>query len=263
MQAKADAIIAHAKKNPDQEYFVLFDEVESILSEIKNPTSGADHERAITIKTFLQIMDDFLPYKNIKVFATTNMTRNSNTGNIGNMNPAAMNRFGTKIYVGNPDIEAIESALKLYLGEHPMAKKLLENKEDIAEIAASLLNSSYRELNNIIKNAVNKTMKQKINAVIKGKNPKNTVLTKETFMEAIRDFERTNKKLGGASDQVAVPRNPRNMELDETILEDMINMESLAEGEKQVVRELTPEELKEAKRKLDVLLNNNDKWMNP
>ena len=254
LQAKADAVIAHAKKNPDQEYFILFDEVDSVLSEIKNPISGADQERSSIARVFQQLMDDFLPYKNIKIFATTNMTRNINTGDIGNMSSAVIERFRTKIYVGNPDAEAIENALKLYLGERPMAKKLLESKEDIAEIAAALVNASYRNIDYIIKKACKNTMKQRITGLIKGKKPKDIMLTKETFMKTIRDFERTNKKLNIEAIEVPTPLQATARASSQIADEVITEAGNVAETVKPKNNKLTPEEREAIKKEIREIL---------
>ncbi len=212
LKAKSDAIIAHAKKHPDKEYFVLFDEIEAILSDIKNPTSGAEQDRQLVIKTFLRIMDQFKAYKNIKVFATTNMTLDNKTGVIGNMNPAAMSRLGTKIFIDNPDVEAIESALHIYLGKVPMAKELLKNKDDIHFIATALLGTSYRDITGIIKDAIAKTMAQKV----KSKKPDNVTLTRDIFVDAIRKFEKTNKELNlEAAEKTLNNRTTNSVNIDE------------------------------------------------
>ena len=195
LKAKADAIISHANKNPDREYFVLFDEIESILSEASNLDSSSAISRQEVTKTFLQVMDLFKKYKNIKVFATTNMTLNPNTGVIGNMNPAAMSRFGTKIYIGNPDKGAIENALKLYLNEHPSARNFLKNKEDVSEIAEALEGASYRDITNIINDAIDEMIQLKIDTARMKKNPDTVKLTKEILVNSIIHFNNTNKRL--------------------------------------------------------------------
>ncbi len=255
IQLKADAIIEQARKDPDQEFFVLFDEVESILSEIKNPSSGADQDRQAVIKTFLQVMDSFKKLKNIKVFATTNMALDNTTGVIGNMNEAAMSRFGTKIFIDNPDKEAIEGALRLYLGKHPCAKDLLRNKNDISIIAEALLNSSYRDITKIIENAVNnKVMNLKIQAFDKKKNPDNIKLTKEIFIDAIRDFERTNKKLNLEAIEVPNPAQAAAGTVSQTAGEVIKEVGNIAETVKPKNDKLTPEVLEAIKKEIREIL---------
>ncbi len=270
MQAKANAIMAHAKKHPDQEYFVVFDEIESMLTEIKKVDSGADQDRQSVIKTFLQIFDGLKKFKNIKIFATTNMTLDKNTGVIGNMNSAAMSRLGTKIFIGNPDKEGIAAALKLYLNKYPSAKELANNDAAIAELTNALENSSYRDITYIIDDALDKMMTLKRNAKKAKKDPNSVKLTKETFMEAIRDFEKNNKKLGKNSTQS--PSNQENVPLSPKDFIDLLNelQGKFAEGniinikpENIKPENITPNELEKAKQKLDKILNDkSDTFMN-
>ena len=196
LKEKADAIIECAKKEPNREFFVLFDEIESILAESKNLDSNSALSRQEVIKTYLQVMDSFKKYKNIKVFATTNLTLNTSTGKIGNMNEAAMSRFGTKIFVDNPDKEALKSAVKMYLEKYPSAKELLENEEAVESISQQLVGASFRDVTHIIDNAVELMMQQKLAAANTNKDPDAIKLTKEMFEDVIEYFQKTNRRFG-------------------------------------------------------------------
>ena len=196
LKEKADAIIECAKKEPNREFFVLFDEIESILAESKNLDSNTALSRQEVIKTYLQVMDSFKKYKNIKVFATTNLTLNTSTGKIGNMNEAAMSRFGTKIFVDNPDKEALKSAVKMYLEKYPSAKELLENQEAIEALSQQLVGASFRDVTHIIDNAVELMMQQKLAAANANKDPEAIKLTQEMFEDVIEYFQKTNRRFG-------------------------------------------------------------------
>ena len=65
------------------------------------------------------------------------------------MNPAATNRFSTKIFIDKPDRFAIEKALNLWLKKNPSAKELLADKNAIEDIAVDLVGYGYRDLQNI------------------------------------------------------------------------------------------------------------------
>ena len=191
---KAKAIISHAKKNPNQEYFVLIDEIEAILEE----THKMGDEKLKDIKTMLQTLDMFKPYKNIRIFATTNSSLNTYTGRVGNMNSAATNRFSTKIFIDKPDQKAIKQALNLWLKKHPSAKEFLANESAVKDIAKDLVGYGYRDLQNIKDLALEKMMNLKLNALNTHQDTHQIKLTPELIREALSEYARTSFNNKGA-----------------------------------------------------------------
>ena len=149
-------------------------------------------ERLKDIKTMLQTLDMFKPYKNIRIFATTNSSLNPSTGRVGNMNPAATNRFSTKIFIDKPDRFAIEQALNLWLKKNPSAKELLADKNAIEDIAVDLVGYGYRDLQNIKDLALEKMMQLKQNAKQNKQPTDNIKLTPELMNEAIKEYAKTS-----------------------------------------------------------------------
>lgn len=189
IEKKSRAIIKHAKQNPNREFFVLFDEVEAILTETtKNFTDESSKDSDEIIKTFLMIMDKFKMYKNIRVFATTNQSLNPKTNIIGNMNEAAMSRFGTKIYVGHPDAEALSEAVRLHFSKYPSAQDLIKNKDLLKEIGKKLEGYSFRDLEHIRDSAIEIMMNKKIKVSDAKGDPNSIKLTKEILEKAINGF---------------------------------------------------------------------------
>lgn len=194
IEKKSQAIIKHAKHNPDREFFVLFDEVEAILTETtKSYTDESSKDSDEIIRTFLMIMDKFKEYKNIRVFATTNQNLNPTTSIIGNMNSAAMSRFGTKIHVGNPDAEALASAVRLHFEKYPSAQELIKDNDLLEKIGKRLEGYSYRDFEHIRDCALEIMMSKKIKIKEAKGNPDNIKLTESILEEAIQKFAKTKQ----------------------------------------------------------------------
>lgn len=187
MGNKVKNIIYYCKKNPNEEVFLLLDEIEAILS--KGAQTG--DEKLKDIKTILQILDDAKSVKNLRIFATTNEMVNPQTGAIGNLDRNAVGRF-LSVYIKKPDLAARKSAIKMYFMEHKSCKAFAENEALVEEFALRTENYSYRDIVQIKDRAVEKLMELKIEAKEAGRNPDEVILTRDIVMEGLREFAKTN-----------------------------------------------------------------------
>ena len=184
IQRKANAIIAEADRNPNQTYFVLFDEINGMLSESKIHTDVSKTEE---VTTLLDVLNQLKTRKNIAIFGTTNEIYNPLTKTAGDMNAAAVDRFTSYIFVDNPDIVARKNALKLYMQEHKeLTKDLMKDEAALDKLAGLTNGYSYRDLKEkVYDNAIAATMDAIAEAAEKGENYKNIKLTQETFEKII------------------------------------------------------------------------------
>ncbi len=187
MGNKVRSIIHYCKNNPNQEVFLLLDEIEAIIG--KGAQTG--DEKLKDIKTLLQLLDDSKKIKNLRIFATTNEMVNPQTGAIGNLDRNAVGRF-LPVNIEKPDFEARKAAIKLYLNKHDSCKTFLENEALIDEFAQRTEGYSYRDIVQIKDRAIEQLMELKIEAKEAGKNPDEIILTKEIVTYGLQEFGKTN-----------------------------------------------------------------------
>ncbi len=187
LQRKAKAIIEEADKNPNQPYFVLFDEINGLLTESKHFSSEHKTEE---VTTMLDIINQLKTRKNISIFGTTNEIYNPVNKTAGDMNQAAVDRFNSYIFVGNPDHNARKNALKLYMKKHPkLTAALIRDNEALEELARLTEGCSYRELKEkVYDKAVEEAMDMGTRATNAGKNYENIKLTFDTFKNIIETY---------------------------------------------------------------------------
>jgi ATP-dependent 26S proteasome regulatory subunit len=187
LKSRADFVKNAALNNPEKQYIAFFDEIEGMLTEDK---SGNNPSRQELIKTVLVTLDEFKRIPNLRVLATTNEKLNHGTGFFKNMNEAAMDRFPVKIFIDNPDKDAITGAVKYHLKKSKDAVNLLKNDEAIDRISDNLLGYSHRNIEDISSEAKRFLIEEQSRARDAGKNT-NIPLEERHFNKAIEEFQQS------------------------------------------------------------------------
>lgn len=173
----------YCNNNPQEEVFLLIDELESLGGKFSNDQK---HDMEVT-KTLLQVLDDIKGTKNLRVFATTNELVNPVTGRVGNIDEALANRMEV-LHIDKPDHEARKAALELFFKKFPSAKSFVENNDLLEEFAYRTEGFVYRDLVRIKDRAIESLMNAKITAKEAGNNPDEVILTREIVMDALKKF---------------------------------------------------------------------------
>ena len=184
---KVQVAIDYCHKNPNEEVFLLIDELESLGGKFSNDQK---HDTEVT-KTLLQIIDDIKGTRNLRVFATTNEIVNPVTGDVGILDSALTSRMDV-LPIDKPDFEARKAALKLFFENVPSAKSFAESNTLLEEFAYRTEGFVYRDLVKIKERALETMMDAKIIAREAGKNPDEVILSRDIVMDALRDFGRTH-----------------------------------------------------------------------
>ncbi|MDD3419658.1 MAG: ATP-binding protein [Candidatus Gastranaerophilales bacterium] len=187
LKNRADFVKNAAINNPDKQYIAFFDEIEGMLTEDK---SGSNPSRQELIKTVLITLDEFKQIPNLRVLATTNEELNHGTGFFKNMNEPAMDRFPLKIFIDNPDKEAVVGAVKYHLRKSKDAGDLAKNNEAIDRISDNLLGYSHRNIEQISADAKRFLVEEQSIAREAGKATK-IPLEERHFIKAIEEFKKS------------------------------------------------------------------------
>ena len=145
-------IAAKAKAEPNKKFLVAFNEIDSML--IPMEKSGSNQSYVLENRTaFLNGLDSIKEFKNVKIVGTTNADPKS-----GNLDLAALSRFGNLFEVELPTRKEIIASLKWHLKDCEAAKKgLLNNKNEreIEKFADELLKKhfSQRDVEKLAENA--------------------------------------------------------------------------------------------------------------
>ena len=145
-------IAAKAKAEPNKKFLVAFNEIDSML--IPMEKSGSNQSYVLENRTaFLNGLDSIKEFKNVKIVGTTNANPKS-----GNLDLAALSRFGNLFEVELPTRKEIIASLKWHLKDCEAAKKgLLNNKNEreIEKFADELLKKhfSQRDVEKLAENA--------------------------------------------------------------------------------------------------------------
>lgn len=157
MKKMFEPMIKTANKNPDKQYVVIFNEMDSLVVPPDNLTqSSGTHwvsvlrQRAVFL-TYLDIMKEKAP--NITIIGTTNISPKNN-----GLDRAAMSRFQKLIEVPYPDKDCLYEALKMNLEDFKDSKTFITNNDSQLKDLAEKMTSrkfSFRNLEQIVDEAKN------------------------------------------------------------------------------------------------------------
>ncbi|MBR1776538.1 ATP-binding protein, partial [bacterium] len=185
------SIREQAQKQPDKKFLVAFNEIDSMLIPLER--SGNNQSYVLENRTaFLNGLDSVADLKNVKIVGTTNANPSS-----GNLDLAALSRFGNIFEVELPTVNEIKASLKWHLKNCESVEKdkfFDKNKSEIDKLAKILhdRNFSQRDVEKIAKIA-------KTNYGItlgKSSNPEKEVFQIKYLEDALNDKEFTTGAVG-------------------------------------------------------------------
>lgn len=168
-----------AQKNPDKRYFVVFNEIDSLLNNVEK--LGANNKHLQENRTaYLNGLDLCKDIPNLFIRGTTNINPKS-----GNLDSASLGRFGEIVELGFPTAPELASSLKFHLRNCKAAKDFLKNDAEINEIANVLVEKYgvHRDVEKIVENVLSD-----FTAKLRGKpleEVKEVPLTKADIMDVI------------------------------------------------------------------------------
>lgn len=129
-----------AKKNPQKQYLVAFNEIDALL--VPREKCGSNNLHLAENRTaFLNGLDQIKELKNLKIVGTTNVNPDS-----GNLDKASLSRFGNILKIDLPDEKEIIASLKFHMKKSNNVKnsKFFENnKSKIEAFAKELRRKKY------------------------------------------------------------------------------------------------------------------------
>ena len=164
-----EGILKTAKKNPNKNYVVTFNEIDSIIqpAEKLNSSSRGTHyiskleERSVFLN-YLELLKEKTP--NVTIIGTTNIVPKNNS-----LDGAAMSRFQNLVEVPFPDKDCLFEALKMNLEKIKNKDKFIKDNEmQLKSLAQTMANRkfSFRNLEYITNDAKSYHLDDKMN----GKN---------------------------------------------------------------------------------------------
>jgi len=142
------AIIKKARANPNKQFVVMFDELDSVARKTGSSTSEHTTKLTNTLKELLTSLEDCnRETRNITVIGATN--------NVNLIDPAILSRFRNTIHIPLPGRAAFASAIaRLMQRTYPVEKLIGINYDRLGEIAADKNNRlDYRNLDSFLQRA--------------------------------------------------------------------------------------------------------------
>lgn len=139
-----------AKKNPDKQYVVAFNEIDSLINNVDKLGSNNLH-LGQNRTSFLNGLDSIKDIPNLTIVGTTNVNPNS-----ANLDPATLSRLGSIFEIQKPEVREIVASLKYHLQKSKAAEDLLNNETKLNELAESIYakNGVQRDVETIVNTAL-------------------------------------------------------------------------------------------------------------
>ena len=109
-----------AKKNPDKQYVVAFNEIDSLINNVNKLGSNNMH-LGQNRTSFLNGLDSIKDIHNLTIVGTTNINPKT-----ANLDAATLSRLGNIFEIEKPISKEIKSALKFHLNKSEAAKDLIK-----------------------------------------------------------------------------------------------------------------------------------------
>ena len=141
-----------AKKNPDKQYVVTFNEIDSLINNVEN-LSGESTHLGQNRTSFLNGLDYIKDCPNLTIVGTTNINPNG-----CKLDSATLSRLGQIKEIELPIVEEIISSLKFHLQKSPAAGDLIKNEADLRTIAEKIYEKqgAQRDVENIVRETFHK-----------------------------------------------------------------------------------------------------------
>ncbi len=139
-----------AKKNPDKQYVVAFNEIDSLINNVNKLGSNNMH-LGQNRTSFLNGLDSVKDIHNLTIVGTTNINPKT-----ANLDAATLSRLGNIFEIEKPIQKEIKSALKFHLNKSEAAKDLIKNDTELDRIADMIFakNGAQRDVDTIVNNAL-------------------------------------------------------------------------------------------------------------
>lgn len=139
-----------AKKNPNKQYVITFNEIDSLINNVEK--LGANNEHLGQNRTsFLNGLDLIKDCPNVTIIGTTNINPES-----AKLDPATLSRLGNIVEIGLPTETELIACMKYHLKKSPVAKDLLNNQTELEKIAKEIYvrKGTQRDTAKIIETAI-------------------------------------------------------------------------------------------------------------
>ena len=122
-----------AKKNPDKQYVVAFNEIDSLINNVEKLGSNNMH-LGQNRTSFLNGLDSIKDIPNLTIVGTTNINPNS-----ANLDQATLSRLGNIFEIKRPTAKEIVASLKFHLGKKSKATgDLIKNDAELQKLAEQI-----------------------------------------------------------------------------------------------------------------------------
>lgn len=135
-----------AKKNPDKQYVVAFNEIDSLINNVDKLGSNNLH-LGQNRTSFLNGLDSIKDIPNLTIVGTTNVDPNS-----ANLDPATLSRLGSIFEIQKPEVPEIVASLKYHLKKSKAASDLVGNEAELEKLAKDIYakNGVQRDVESIV-----------------------------------------------------------------------------------------------------------------
>lgn len=139
-----------AKKNPDKQYVVAFNEIDSLINNVDKLGSNNLH-LGQNRTSFLNGLDSIKDIPNLTIVGTTNVNPNS-----ANLDPATLSRLGSIFEIQKPEVPEIVASLKYHLKKSRAASELVKNDAELEKLAKDIYakNGVQRDVESIVNTAL-------------------------------------------------------------------------------------------------------------
>jgi AAA+ superfamily predicted ATPase len=150
ISAKFKELSKMARKNPNKQYVVAFNEIDSLINNVEK--LGANNMHLGQNRTaFLNGLDSIKNIPNLTIVGTTNINPKS-----ANLDAATLSRLGNIFEIQLPSAKEIMASLKFHLSKSEAAKDLILNDAELARLAKSIEEKAgaQRDVENIVDTAL-------------------------------------------------------------------------------------------------------------
>ena len=139
-----------AKKNPDKQYVVAFNEIDALINNVDKLGSNNLH-LGQNRTSFLNGLDSIKDIPNLTIVGTTNVDPNS-----ANLDPATLSRLGSIFEIQKPEVPEIVASLKYHLKKSRAASDLVKDDAELERLAKDIYakNGVQRDVESIVNTAL-------------------------------------------------------------------------------------------------------------
>lgn len=143
---KFNEVAKLAKKHPDKQYVLTFNEIDSLINNVNKLGPNNTH-LGQNRTSFLNGLDSIKDIPNLTIVGTTNINPQT-----ANLDAATLSRLGNIFEIEKPIANEIKSSLKFHLGKSKAAEDLIKDDEGLDKIAKMIYDKkgAQRDVENIV-----------------------------------------------------------------------------------------------------------------